>query len=218
MAIKRILFDVADTLLHKPGLWSAIAAELARDGIPASETQIARAHRATRELLPAPDRTGRDFYLEFNARFFDVLGVLPGPDLAERIYLGCRHLPWAPFADTEVLGRLGRPLGIVSNWDGTLRDRLKEHLPAVDFDLMLISSEAGVAKPDRRFFDKVLEAAGEAPGELVYVGDSIRLDMVPAMKAGLRCLLIDRTDHYPLYQGERLMSLYDLKRLIDDEV
>lgn len=218
MAIKLILFDVADTLLYKPGLWRALAAELACAGIAASEAQVVRAHRATRDLLPAPDRTGRDFYLEFNARFLDVLGVLPTPDLAERIYLGCRALPWAPFADTEILGQLRVPLGIVSNWDGTLRERLKEHLPAIDFDPVLVSFEAGVAKPDRRFFDKVLEAAGVAPGEILYIGDSVRLDMVPATQVGMRALLIDRADHYPLYQGAKLASLYDLKRLFDDEV
>jgi FMN phosphatase YigB (HAD superfamily) len=218
MAIKLILFDVADTLLHKPMLWPTIATELARDGIAASEAQIARAHRATRDLLPAPDRTGRDFYLEFNARFLDVLGVLPGTDLVERIYLSCRYLPWAPFADTEVLGRLNRPLGIVSNWDDTLRDRLKTHLPLVDFGPVMVSYEAGMAKPDSRLYEKAIELAGERPEHILYIGDSVRLDMVPATKAGLRCLLIDRSGYYPLYQGERLTSLYDLTRLIDDEV
>lgn len=216
MAAKLILFDVADTLLYKPALLPALAAELARAGIAASEAQIARAHRATRDLLPAPDRTGRDFYLEFNARFLDVLGVLPESDLVERIYLSCRSLPWAPFPDTAVLARLGLPLGIISNWDGTLRERLGEHFPGIVFDPLLISSDAGVAKPDPRFYASALAAARVAPGEILYVGDSVRLDMVPATQAGMRALLIDRADHYPLYQGERLTSLYDLERLIDE--
>ncbi|MFD4574660.1 HAD family hydrolase [Streptomyces sp. NPDC058417] len=53
-------------------------------------------------------------------------------------------------------------------------------------DLVATSEEWGVAKPDRRFFEKVLAAAGTPPQETVYVGDHPANDIGPAAAAGLR--------------------------------
>lgn len=211
--IKYILFDVADTLLHKPALWETINATLAKAGVTTEITAIMRAHRATRELLTVPDQTGRDFYLVFNTRFLEVLGVLPTEALAEQIYLDCRSLPWEPFADTTVIKELGLPVGVISNWDSSLREKLASHF-AFEFSPIIISEEVGFAKPDPRIYESALKATGMKPEEILFIGDSIHLDLVPALFLGLKAVLVDRNRFYTAFNGIRIESLDALPALL----
>lgn len=60
-----------------------------------------------------------------------------------------------------------------------------------------ISDDWGVKKPDPGFFDRVVELAdrtrpGIAPGEILYVGDRADNDVVPALRAGMRAVLLRR--------------------------
>lgn len=212
--IKHVLFDVADTLLHKPALLETIEGTLANVGLSLEMSAISRAHRATRELLTVPDRTGRDFYLTFNTRFLEVLGVLPTKELAEQIYLDCRSLPWAPFSDTASIKELGLPVGVVSNWNSTLRDQLQKYFPEQLFSPIVVSEEYGTAKPDQRIYREALHQTGLHPNEILFIGDSIRLDIVPAIQTGLTALLVDRYGLYPAYNGLRIASFTELPGLL----
>ena len=49
----------------------------------------------------------------------------------------------------------------------------------------------GVAKPDPRIFELGLRAAGTAPEETVYIGDSYFIDVVGARRVGLGAVLFD---------------------------
>jgi FMN phosphatase YigB (HAD superfamily) len=65
--------------------------------------------------------------------------------------------------------------------------------PHVDF---VGSSERwGVEKPDVRFFAHVVEEAGAPAAEILYVGDRVDNDVVPARAAGLRALRVRRGAH-----------------------
>jgi HAD superfamily hydrolase (TIGR01549 family) len=50
----------------------------------------------------------------------------------------------------------------------------------------------GVAKPDPAFFAKVSAVAGLPPAEILYVGDRLDNDVLPARAAGMRTALIRR--------------------------
>jgi FMN phosphatase YigB (HAD superfamily) len=213
MAIQTVLFDVADTLLHKPGLLPAIRTELSRHGLDFAPAEIARTHRIVRELFTFPDKTGREFYLEFNARFLEALGVLPHRAMLEGLYESCSQLPWMPFADTACLAGLGCPVGIISNWDSSLREKLARHF-ACAFSPIVTSAEAGYAKPDVRLYQQALAATGLDPAEVALVGDSIHLDIVPALSLGIRAVLIDRDACYPRFNGDRIERLDALAPLL----
>jgi FMN phosphatase YigB (HAD superfamily) len=77
---------------------------------------------------------------------------------------------------------------------GNQTPRAAELLRALDLPVNYIgtSGEWGVAKPNRGFFDRVVEIAGCRPDEIVYVGDHRDNDVVPAKAAGLRAALIRR--------------------------
>jgi HAD superfamily hydrolase (TIGR01509 family) len=64
---------------------------------------------------------------------------------------------------------------------------------AGQFAFELYAHVGGVpAKPDPDFFACLVAAAGTEPGEVVYVGDSLDQDVVPAQAAGMRAVWLDR--------------------------
>lgn len=62
-------------------------------------------------------------------------------------------------------------VGLISNaWSG-LRQYITEHKFEDAFDVMIISAEVGVAKPDPRIFQAALEQLDAAPVEAIFVDD-----------------------------------------------
>jgi putative hydrolase of the HAD superfamily len=59
-------------------------------------------------------------------------------------------------------------------------------------DVRVISEATGYKKPDRRIFQKALALAGVAPDESVYVGDSWKIDILPAAGYGMRAVWLNR--------------------------
>jgi HAD superfamily hydrolase (TIGR01549 family) len=60
-------------------------------------------------------------------------------------------------------------------------------------DALVVSEEAGVAKPDPRIFDIALERIGCRASEAVMVGDSWTTDVLGARAAGIRVVWFNRT-------------------------
>ncbi len=87
-------------------------------------------------------------------------------------------------------------------------------------DEIATSGEWGVAKPDPRFFARVLDLVGTAPDKTVYVGDHPANDIRPAKEAGLRVAHLRRGPWGHLWSGTgeaaganwRIDSLHDLVR------
>lgn len=53
-------------------------------------------------------------------------------------------------------------------------------------DVVASSVNWGVAKPSKAFFTKLVQASGVRPDEILYVGDRLDNDILPAHAAGLR--------------------------------
>jgi HAD superfamily hydrolase (TIGR01549 family) len=62
----------------------------------------------------------------------------------------------------------------------------------VPADLIASSAGWGASKPDPKFFAKVVEAAGEAPESIAYVGDRLDNDVLPALAAGMKAVFVRR--------------------------
>ncbi|WP_066364501.1 HAD family hydrolase [Herbidospora mongoliensis] len=67
-------------------------------------------------------------------------------------------------------------------------------LAAMDLpnDGIYTSAGWGVSKPDPEFFTKVLAVTGHAPEEILYVGDRVDNDVLPALAAGMKTALLRR--------------------------
>jgi HAD superfamily hydrolase (TIGR01509 family) len=62
------------------------------------------------------------------------------------------------------------------------------------FQVSVAAHQLGFAKPDPAIFHHACRALGVAPGEALYVGDDILLDVQAAQKAGLRAVWLNRTN------------------------
>lgn len=65
------------------------------------------------------------------------------------------------------------------------RPRFTDSLLHRFFSVLVISEEAGYAKPDPRIFESALRILRVAPAEVLFVGDSISSDMAAAAAAGM---------------------------------
>ena len=204
--IRYTFFDAAGTLLWKPALYPTIQGVLARHGAEVERERIAERHRLVSEIVVAPDRTSPAFYDEFNRTFVRAVGVLPTPALLDELYAACRGLPWAAYDDVTVLRRLTQPLGVIANWDTRLTEHLSR-LVGIEFFRVLGSEEHGVRKPDAALYETAVAGLGCAAAEVAYVGDSLRLDVEPALAVGMTVVLLDRLDLYPSYTGLRARDL-----------
>lgn len=118
----------------------------------------------------------------------------------------------------------GVPVGIVSNSNGTIEERLAslEVLQVgpgagVEVRCVIDSGAVGVEKPDPRIFDHALDQLGMAPEGMWYVGDTPGFDVVGASRAGLRPILMDPFDVNGDFGVTCVGSLYEVARMIDDE-
>lgn len=120
----------------------------------------------------------RTFFAELYARFTE-------PDA------------WRVFADVvptlkELAGR-GLKLGVISNWDARLRPLLERLRLADYFEVIVVSSEVGCAKPSGDIFKDAVHQLGLPPDAVLHVGDDRLMDVRGAQAAGLSALLLHRT-------------------------
>ncbi len=210
--IKYILFDVAGTLLYKPTLFDKINEILISNEINVSPAEIILKHKLLSEVIHFPDRTDNKFYYHFNSELLRLLGVIPNDKLLNDIFNNCTYLPWEKFSDTNALSELTIPIGIISNFNNTLREKLTSFFGNIFKDI-LVSEELGVAKPKIEFYQKAIESIGISPKNILYVGDSLKLDVEPANKLGIKSLLIDREGFYK-NSNYRIQSLNEIKNFI----
>ncbi|MGH3132498.1 MAG: HAD family hydrolase [Gaiellaceae bacterium] len=166
MALKAVFFDVGETLVDETGMGER-AADLV--GVPRFTLMGVLGGLAARG--------------EPHDRVWEVLG-LPPPRVSWR-------LPDELYADAlPCLHRLraqGLLVGAAGNTGPDAETSLREHVHVVGS-----SSSWGVAKPDRAFFERIVEETGLAPDSVAYVGDRVDNDVLPAAAAGLVAVHVRR--------------------------
>ncbi|MBA3679582.1 MAG: HAD-IA family hydrolase [Bacteroidetes bacterium] len=210
--IKFIYFDAANTLIHKPELWKKINEVLTKYGHTVNAAELKKKHKFTSEKIKFPDNTSKDFYNIFNKELLSALGVNSNEEILNDIYNACTYLPWQKFDDVTFLKEIELPIGIISNFNSSLKEKIN-NIISVPFSEFIISEDVTVAKPDPGIFEFAINKIGLPPEEILFIGDSIFLDIEPAKKIGMKAYLIDRDNVYPTYQ-DRISSLEELKHLI----
>lgn len=161
---------------HNVALWEAYA----RGAI--SQPKL----RLDRFLLPfreagADEATAMDFARRFDTLYLDYLAE------ETRLVEGCR----------EVVGALrnaGYRIGILSNGFTEVQHRKIANcgLTAL-IDLVVLSDDIGVNKPDRRLYEYASAKAGAVkPEENLMVGDNRSTDIAGAVGAGWNAIWFDR--------------------------
>ena len=83
------------------------------------------------------------------------------------------------------------------------------------FDVIVVSSEVGVSKPDPGIFEVALEGLGVEPGEVVMVGNTVSTDVFGGNRVGMRTVLVQPDEEYRRSEWETLdHTVGSLKELL----
>ncbi|OJW56850.1 MAG: hypothetical protein BGO55_27815 [Sphingobacteriales bacterium 50-39] len=216
LKIKYVLFDAANTLIWKPELFPRYIAALEKNGISVDPRDLRRNHKLLSEALKFPDRTSAAFYADFNSEVLLSLGILPREKLLRDIFDACTYLEWNKYEDAVFLDRLDLPMGILSNFNKSLQAHIKG-LFGDRFRNIIVSEEVGVAKPAVEFYRGAIQTIGVDPGEILYIGDSLKLDMIPATACGLQAWLIDRDGWFRAID-RRISSFSEIATICNKEL
>jgi HAD superfamily hydrolase (TIGR01662 family) len=176
--MRAVFFDIGETLINETRVWLDLADFL---DIPAMTLfgvlgALIEERRDHRDLLPIvrPDLDWKDVVNGFGARARYLLRDLY-PDAVPTL---------------DALKKEGCFVGIVGNQPAErLADLLSMNLPA---DLIATSASWSLRKPEPAFFERIVREAGCDPSQVMYVGDRVDNDIVPAAAAGLAPIHIIR--------------------------
>jgi putative hydrolase of the HAD superfamily len=87
-------------------------------------------------------------------------------------------------------------------------------------DLVVISDEIGIKKPNPKLFDYCLKKIGVKGPEMIYVGDRIDKDIIPALLNNIHSVYIHRHGKYDTYHTgekipENIQPEYEISNLSD---
>jgi len=210
--VKTIFFDAADTLFYiEKGLghtYAGVARKYGADPDPAEiKKAFSRAFKSAPPLafgdvsVKERQRLEKEWWRAIVERVYSGIGMFDEFDPHfDELFEVFRGEAWTLFPETvDVLSNLkesGYRLGIISNFDSRVYDVMRQ-LGIYDFfDVLVISSEAGHAKPSHGIFSLALERAGSDPREVIHVGDDLCNDFHGARALGIRALLLDREGEY----------------------
>lgn len=210
-----LVFDAVNTLIYKPELYKKIQNVLKKYNYNIELNEIKFKHILLSEIIIFPDRTNYEFYLNFNKEYLILLGIPPTSTLIEDLFNECSYLKWDKFDDTEIINQLPCNKYVISNFNTTLQNIFDNLFPNT-FKELFVSEELKVRKPSNEFyqlsFKKISEI--EKNEEIIYVGDSFKLDYFPVEKMNLHSILIDRNEFYNS-NIRKIKSLNELKRLFE---
>ncbi|TDQ53588.1 HAD family hydrolase [Actinorugispora endophytica] len=184
MTIRSVVFDVGETLIDETRIFARWADRL---GVP---------HLTFFGVLGGVITEGRPMLDAFRL-------VKPGFDLGAETAAWRRDEPESLREDfdeedlyPDVRAALGdlRARGVRVLVAGNQPVQAGPALEAMGLpvDAVHISDVWGVAKPAPEFFARVVEEAGADPDQILYVGDRLDNDVLPAKAAGLRAALLRR--------------------------
>lgn len=213
-----VLFDLDDTLLDRAATLAVYAVQFARDmgsALPSLPPKVLEA------AIRAADAGG---YRPRSEMAADLAARLPWRFTADPVSLLDHWLQTWPrlaqgaegFDDIlTVLQSRRIRTGLITN-GGTRSQNLK--IDALQLrhrlEVIIISEEVGMAKPDPAIFHLAAKGLGASPSELWYVGDHPVNDILGAAAAGLTPVWLRRSFAWPSDQPEPALQLNRLTDLL----
>jgi putative hydrolase of the HAD superfamily len=188
VTLDAVTLDAYGTLVELDDHVGRLQAELAAAGVEREEHAVAEAFAREVEHYQRHKCEARDagslaeLRRDCAAVFAGALGAdLDFTDALVRAIV-FRPLPGVLDALAALRAR-GLALAVVSNWDCSLGERLRE--AGIDLDVTVSCAEAGAAKPDPAIFRLALERLGVQAARTLHVGDTAE-DEEGARAAGLQ--------------------------------
>lgn len=224
MAVRAVLLDALGTLveLQPPGPRLRVRLE-ELSGVDVGPEAAERGFAAEighylAHHMEGGDREGLERLRDDCAAVMhEALGV-PGIERAVVRRAMIESLEFAAFPDAapalRELRSRGLRLVVASNWDCSLPEWLEGAGLGQLVDGVVSSAVIGEAKPSPAVFRAALDIAGAGPDEAIHVGDSVENDIAGARAAGVRAVLVDRSDAPTPGHIETVRSLGEVRSLI----
>lgn len=114
--------------------------------------------------------------------------------------------------------RMKYKTGLITNGKNSIQyGKIDQLVIRNEFDLIIVSEEAGIKKPDPRIFEMALDKLLLKPEECIYIGDHPVNDIEGAAKIGMKTIWIkvnqpwnDRILAKPLYSIDHISELLEL--------
>ena len=169
-----LFFDMGGTLIDETAAWDdRISRTCERHGISQADFRAAMAEAASNnqmEYFSALERFGVAQREKWNSA-----PEVPYPEAK---------------AVLEALKDRGYRLGIIANQALNARDRLKKFGLYELFEVIVISQEQGVSKPQHAIFLDALYKAGVTADSCAMIGDKLTNDILPAKQLGFKTVWI----------------------------
>lgn len=218
---KWIFFDLDDTLVHSNRFYSEVLSEM---GILAN-LQWAKARKLVKECLePIGSASARNRVLYFK-KYLELNGGVQAKALLELI--SCYEkklcekisLQWNELGREAFFSELTKThkLAIVTNETTRMQLLKLEKMDPMGrhFSFMITSEEVGCEKPNPIIFFRALDLAKASPEDVLFVGDSLEKDCLPAIEIGMRALQsveFEVGDRHS--KVEQILKLRDLERYL----
>lgn len=203
-----VTFDVYGTLIDwEPSIIASLTQWAKRDGVSAGDEELLmafdRARAEIQKIRPAL------LYPEALRRCFDRIAAeygLTADDSQRETFAKSPH-SWPAYADSHAgLSALQAraKIGALSNIDEASLKSSCGKL-GIQFDLVVTAERVGAYKPDWPHFHTAiadLAARGIPRERILHVGQSLRADITPANKLGLKCAWIHRPGRLLGLSGE----------------
>jgi len=223
--ITHLFFDAGGTLVFPN--FRLISEKLAARGPRVTPEELDRGEQRARFLLDDPEliRTSNDhsrwiLYFETIFRFCGVTeapvvrAVLEELQAIHKVNNLWEIVPPEVPAALEALKPRFR-LSVISNANGTVRDKLQRVGLLGFFETVLDSHEEGIEKPDPRIFRAAVERTGAKMEQSLYIGDMYHIDVAGARAAGMDVVLLDPADLHRDKPVRRIPGLGALLTSID---
>lgn len=115
----------------------------------------------------------------------------------------------------ESLKGMGLPIGILSNGFTEVQEH-KLRVTGLDkvIDIMVLSDEIGINKPNVALFDHAMKRAGQSiPSAQLMIGDNATTDIAGAISAGWNAILYDRSLPLLHTRGKGYHMVSDLEHI-----
>jgi putative hydrolase of the HAD superfamily len=219
-----VIFDAFNTLVtSRRDSKGTFLEGLERAGIRGADPVMAGLQAASEGLDHSVWSGSRQAYVGWATavlRELGTVGLRVNSNLARCVVPALEQLHQAPMVAfrsarscLKQLKAAGYTIAVCSNWGWDLAADIAGTGLLEYVDYPVSSAQAGWRKPDPRIYRSVLSLAGYTARDAVFIGDSLRTDVLGPQRCGIRSLLLAPAAGAD-FHGEVIGSLAALPRLL----